>query len=225
MQKHFTTGILGLAIGLAVGFVAANKINRSTAVPATEVTASATSPSAPAVNGASTGAAQAEVAAMIERARDEPENFAVQMDMGQMYAKIGRFDKAAEFYRKGIAINPNNFQANVVLANALFDARQFEEAEKAYSRALEINPKDVNARTDLGTTFVERANPDYDRAIKEFDAALALDPKHEPSLYYLGIAYFRKGDNANAQKALQRLESANPSSDLLPRLKQNIAAK
>lgn len=225
MQKHFITGILGLVIGLAVGFVGANKINRGTAVPAADVSGSVASPAAPPVDGASQGAAQAEVAAMIERAQNEPQNFAVQMDMGQMYAKIGRFDKAAEFYRKGLAINPNNFQANVVLANALFDARQFEEAEMAYTKALEINPKDVNARTDLGTTFVERANPDYDRAIKEFDAALALDPKHEPSLYYLAIAYFRKGDNANAQKALQRLEAANPSSDLLPRLRQNIAAK
>ena len=223
MQKHFITGILGLIVGLAVGFVGANKINRDSAAP----TSDSAMPAVAATNAAavSPGAAQADVAAMIERAQNEPQNFAVQMDMGKMYAKIGRFDKAAEFYRKGLAINPNNFQANVVLANALFDARQFEEAEKAYSRALEIDPKDVNARTDLGTTFVERANPDYDRAIKEFETALSLDPKHEPSLYYLGITYFRKGDKENAEKALQRLEAANPSSDLIARLKQNMAAK
>ncbi|MEP7212368.1 MAG: tetratricopeptide repeat protein [Acidobacteriota bacterium] len=222
MQKHFITGILGLIIGLAVGFVGANKINRESSLPTSDPAIAAAAPNATTV---SPGAAQADVAAMIERAQNEPQNFAVQMDMGQMYAKIGRFDKAAEFYRKGLAINPNNFQANVVLANALFDARQFEEAEKAYSRALEIDPKDVNARTDLGTTFVERANPDYDRGIKEFEAALTLDPKHEPSLYYLGITYFRKGDKENAEKALSRLEAVNPSSDLVARLKQNIAAK
>jgi cytochrome c-type biogenesis protein CcmH/NrfG len=223
MQKHFITGILGLIVGLAVGFVGANKINRDSAAPAADPAMSTAG--APNVSTVSPGAAQADVAAMIERAQNEPQNFAVQMDMGQMYAKIGRFDKAAEFYRKGLAINPNNFQANVVLANALFDGRQFEEAEKAYSRALEIDPKDVNARTDLGTTFVERANPDYDRAIKEFDTALSIDPKHEPSLYYLGIAYFRKGDKAGAEKALQRLKDANPSSDLISRLTQNLAAK
>ena len=225
MQKHFITGIIGLVIGLAVGFVGANKINRSWAESAVDTVVAGPSVTTPAVGAEAPVAAQAEVAAMIERARNEPNNFAVQMDMGQMYAKIGKFDKAAEFYRKGLAINPNNFQANVVLANALFDAREYEEAEKAYTRALEINPKDVNARTDLGTTFVERANPDYDRAIKEFDTALSIDPKHEPSLYYLGIAYFRKGDNSNAEKALKRLERANPSSDLVGRLKQNLAAK
>jgi cytochrome c-type biogenesis protein CcmH/NrfG len=225
MQKHFITGFLGLIIGLAVGFVGANKINRGSSAQSADLVVASPAVTAPAVGTEAPVAAQAEVAAMIERAQNEPNNFAVQMDMGQMYAKIGKFDKAAEFYRKGLAINPNNFQANVVLANALFDARQFEEAEKAYSRALEINPKDVNARTDLGTTFVERANPDFERAIKEFDAALALDPKHEPSLYYLGIAYFRKGDRANAEKALARLEAANPSSDLISRLKQNLEAK
>ena len=224
MQKHLVTGILGLLVGLAVGFVGANRLNRETGAPAPETAVSAAATPPNASDGAKT-AAQPDVAAMIERAQAEPNNFAVQMQMGQMYAQIGKFDKAAEFYRKGLAINPNNFQANVVLANALFDARQFEEAEKSYTRALDINPKDLNARADLGTTFVERQNPDYDRAIKEFDAALHVDPKHEPSLYYLGIAYFRKGDVENAQKALQRLESTNPNSELAGRLRQNLAAK
>jgi tetratricopeptide (TPR) repeat protein len=225
MQKHVVTGIIGLLIGLTVGFVGANRINRSTAPVATaSVAAPAAATSSAPASGAQAGM-QPDIAAMIERAQNEPANFAVQMEMGQMYAKIGRFDKAAEFYRRGLAINPGNFQANVVLANALFDARQFEEAEKAYSKALEINPKDLNARSDLGTTFVERANPDYDRAITEFETALAVDPKHEPSLYYLSIAYSRKGDATNAQKALQRLEAASPSSELVGRLRQNLAAK
>ena len=222
MQKHVVTGLLGLIIGLAVGFVGANRLNRGSVAPSNEVTGAATVQPADAQSGA---AAQADVAAMIDRAQSEPGNFAVQMEMGQMYAKIGKFDKAAEFYRRGIAINPGNFQANVVLANALFDARQFEEAEKAYARALEINPNDANARTDLGTTFVERQIPDYDRAIREFEAALSIDPKHEPSLYYLGVAYARKGDREKAAATLKRLEAANPSSELVGRLRQNLDQK
>jgi tetratricopeptide (TPR) repeat protein len=225
MQKHFFTGIAGLLAGLAIGFFVANRINREAVATVPNGGGSTISAAAaqPAVSGEA--GMQPDVAAMIERAQNEPGNFAVQMEMGQMYAKIGKFEKAAEFFRKGLAINPSNFQANVVLANALFDAKEFEEAEKAYTKALEIDPKDVNARTDLGTTFVERAAPDYDRAIKEFDAALALDPKHEPTLYYLGIAYYRKGDVENANNALHRLEAANPNGELVERLKKNMASK
>jgi tetratricopeptide (TPR) repeat protein len=77
---------------------------------------------------------------------------------------------------------------------------------------------------NLGTTFVERPSPDYERAIKEFKTALEIDPKHEPTLYYLGIAYLRKGEKENADSMLAELEKANPTSSLIGRLKQNIEA-
>ena len=160
---------------------------------------------------------------MLEKAQNEPQNFAAQMMTGDMYAKIGKFDKALEYYERGVAIRPEDFQANIVTANAYFDSRNFEKAADFYTKALLINPKDVNARTDLGTTFVERPNPDYERAIKEFRSALEIDPKHAPTLYYLAIANFRKGDKTAAEKILAELEKTNPTSELVGRLKQNLA--
>ena len=227
MQKHLVYGIVGLVVGLAVGFFGANSINRDAATRSTEAAAQVD----PAVignqqSGQSAGAGMMpDVAETLSKAESEPQNFVAQMKTGDMYAQIGRFDKAAEFYKRGLILNPNDFQGNIVLANALFDSQKFEEAEGYYTKALDINPKDVNARTDLGTTFVERADPDYQRAISEFDKALEIEPKHEPTLYYLGIAYFRMGDPQNAQKALARLQEANPSSELIAKLQQNMASK
>jgi len=225
MQKHLITGIVGLLIGLAGGFIVANSINRSS------LAETAASPN-PTVNVTSEAAQAVPQSAMLpdvnetlEKAEAEPQNFAVQMKTGDMYAKIGRFDKAAEYYKRGVVLNPNNFEGNIVLANALFDSQKFEEAEGYYSKALQINPKDVNARTDFGTTFVERPSPDYDRAIAEFRTALETEPKHEPTLYYLGIAYFRKGEKDKATQALAELEKANPSSELVVRLKQNLGVQ
>jgi tetratricopeptide (TPR) repeat protein len=223
MQKHILFGIGGLVLGLAIGFFAANKINqdgdRKPAVVSDEVT------TIPPDQVLPQDGMQADVAETIAKAEAEPQNFALQMQTGDMYAKIGRFDKAVEFYKKGLAVKPDDFNANVVTANALFDSARFEEAGTYYSKAVEMNPKDINARTDLGTTFVERKTPDYERAIKEFLTALEIEPKHEPTLYYLGIAYFRKGDTENAQKALKQLEQANPTSELIGRFKQNISPK
>ena len=223
MQKHILFGIGGLVLGLAIGFFAANKINqdgdRQPAVVSDSVTTIATNQSL------SQGGMQADVAETIAKAEAEPQNFTLQMQTGDMYAKIGRFDKAVEFYKMGLAVKPDDFKANVVTANALFDSARFEEAENYYSKAVEIDTKDINALTYIGTTFVERKIPDYERAIKEFRSALEIDPKHEPTLYYLGIAYFRKGDAENAQKALKLLEQANPTSELIGRFKQNISPK
>ena len=225
MPKHLIFGIGGLIVGLAIGFFGANSINREAAAPQTA--AALPQVNAPAGNSpiAQQGGMQADVAETIARADAEPQNFAVQMQTGDMYAKIGKFDRAIEYYNRGNVLKPGDFQANVVLANAYFDSRQFEEAAKFYEKALEVNPSDVNARTDFGTTFVERRAPDYERAIKEYRAALEIKPKNEPTLYYLGIAYFRKGDKQNANAVLSELKKANPTSDLITRLKQNMSVQ
>lgn len=221
-SREIVIGAVCLAIGLGVGFYAANTLNRDQALATGSSTAAAESNSA-AVTVPASGM-QADVTATLTAADSEPQNFAAQMKAGDMYAQIGRFEKAVEYYKRGVVINPANFQANVVLANALFDSQQFEDAEAYYSKALQINPNDANARTDLGTTFVERPKPDYDRAIEEFQRARKSDPNHLPSLYYLGIATLRKGDRDGARKILADLEKAGPTSDLVGRLRQNIDA-
>lgn len=230
MQKNsILFGIVGLIVGLVVGFFAANSINRtalsqqaaaqnqSSAPDAAEQTAGAPNNAA--------GGMLADVQEKLDKAKAEPGNFAAQMNAGDMYAQIGRYDQAFAFYQKGVELKPDSFEANVQLANAYFDNRQFENAEKYYARALELNPKDVNARTDLGTTFVERQTPDYARAVSEFKKALEINPKHEPTLYNLGVAYRRMNDAENAEKTLGELEAANPSSPLVGRLRQILTNK
>ncbi len=222
MSKSILYGAAGLLIGAVLGFLAANYVNRNAELGAAAAQPQPGPAQQTVVAETSVDGTQADVAEALNLADAEPQNFVAQMKAGDMYARIGRFEKAIEYYRRGLAVKPADFNANLVMANALFDSRQFDEAEVFYTKALLIKPEDVNARTDLGTTFVERSKPDYDRAIKEFNTALAVDPKNEPTLYYLGIAYFRKGDRANAEKALAELEKANPSSVLIGRLRQNM---
>lgn len=213
--RNFLFGICGLAIGLVVGFFAANSLNRDASL--TE-TARANSNST-AVASEITGPAVDE---LLQKAEAEPQNFATQMRTGDMYAKISRFDEAVKFYKRGLILKPADFNANLVLANALFDSGKFEEAEAYYSKALAINDKDVNARIDLGTTFVERPTPDYDRAITEFEKALVLEPNNDAAMYYLGIAKLRKGDRAGAVEVAERLEKTNAGSTLIAKLRNNI---
>lgn len=221
--RELVIGLVCLTVGLAAGFFAANSLNRDEI--AKQASSGSNSQQAPVSTSAPDGGMQADVSATLERAETEPQNFAAQMKAGDMYAQIGRFEKAVEFYKRGVLINPSNFQANVVLANALFDSQKFEEAEGYYAKALEIDPKDANVRTDLGTTFVERANPDYDRAIAEFKKVRQQSPEHVPSLYYLGIATLRKGDKGEASKILADLEKLSPNNEFVGKLRQNIEAK
>src|SRR5688500_3759709 len=219
MQRNLITGLAGLVIGLVIGFFGSNALNRSASVE-TQASSSLQAPAQPGTEASKE--MLADVSEMLSKAESEPQNFAVQMRAGDMYARIGRFEKAIEFYTRGIALKPTDLNANVVLANAYFDSGQFEKAADHYSKALEIDPKSVDARTDLGATFVERKTPDYDRAIDEFNRALGIDPNHAPTLYYLGVTQFRKGNVAEAQKMLARLQESNQNSDLAERLRKNL---
>jgi len=222
-SREILIGVVCLSVGLGGGFFAANSLNRgdvlSTAASGTTTEASGNTATV------AVGGTQKDVSATLDSAEGEPQNFAAQMKAGDMYAQIGRFEKAVEYYKRGVLINPSNFQANVVLANALFDSQKFEEAESYYAKALGINPNDANARTDLGATFVERADPDYDRAIDEFKKVRQQSPGHLPSLYYLGIATLRKGDRNGAEKILAELQAAGQNSELVGKLRQNLEAQ
>ena len=99
----------------------------------------------------------------------------------------------------------------VRLGNSYFDAEQYETAEKWYLAALKKSPNDINVRTDLGLTFFLRTPRDIDRAVKEYQAALAIAPDNEIALQNLALAYIENGDRQNQQVTVDRLRKINPS--------------
>jgi len=222
MQKYILGGIVGLVLGLTIGFFAANSINRNAPLQHSAANTAVTN----STNGQpTTGAVIPDVAEAIAKANSEPQNIEAQLKVGDMYWKINKFDMAAEFFQRAVNIKPTDFALNIKLANAYFEGRQFENAEKYYTKALEIDPTNIDARTDLGTTFVERQTPDLDRGMQEFEKVLALNPKHEPTLYNVAVIYSKKGDTENVGKILARLEAIDPSSRYVTQLKKMNSTK
>lgn len=226
MQKIILSGIIGLVVGLGIGFFVANTINRNSIVQQIS-DQSNTNESFPKQTTADIkekpqGGMLTEVNETLEKAKKEPDNFEAQIKAGDMYAKIQKFDTAVEFYEKAGQLKPDDYETIVKIGNTYFDSKQFEKAAKWYDQALAKNPSDINVRTDLGITFVERGKPDLDRAVKEFQTSLQTNPKHEPTLYNLGIAYYKKNELEESKKVLAQLESINPNSSLTNRLQQLI---
>jgi tetratricopeptide (TPR) repeat protein len=216
--------VIGFIAGLGVGFFAANSINRTALSKQNPAEINSGSPFAnqQAIPANPGGAMLPDVSAVLEKASREPDNFDVQITAAQMYVGIANLEKAREYVDRAARVVPNNYDGSIKMANAYFDVRDFESAGEHYIKALEFKPDDVNAHTDLGTTYIERSKPDFEKGIAEFNEALRLDPKHEPTLYNLGIAYHRQGDAENARLTIARLEATNPSSPLLARMKERI---
>jgi tetratricopeptide (TPR) repeat protein len=227
MEKNsIIFGIIGLIVGLTVGFAGANYLNKNS--PGSAPTAqNQISPENINLGGNQNappgqGGMLPDVQKFLDQAKNEPDNYEAQIKAGELYRQIKRIDKALDFFQRAQKLKPDNFEANASLGNAYFDSRQFEDAEKYYIKALEINPKDFVILTDLGATFIERSSPNFERALEYFDKALEIRPNYEPTIYNIGIAYLKKGEKEKAKDALTRLKEANPGSTLISRLDEVI---
>lgn len=220
--------LVGLFAGLLVGFMFANSVNQGQQTTAATTSAASSMPGAgnmPAGHpptGANGGSSE-EVQAAIEKARGEPDNFEAQIKAAEMFYQIQRFEGAIEFLKQAAKIKPDDYTTLVNLGNAYFDSSKFDEAEKTYAEALVKKPDDVDVRTDLGLSFAFRPQPDYERAIKEFETVLAKDPKHTLALQNLVVAHTKKGDAAGANAALARLEAADAKNSAIAKLREDIS--
>lgn len=226
-KDNILFGIIGLLLGLIVGFMFANSVNQSAVKMVTAPTAvspnAAIPPGHPEVNGTtSSGAMQPEVQAAIDKAKAEPDNFEAQMKAAEVYYQIQRFDGAVEFLKQANKLKPDDYDTIVNLGNSYFDAGKYEDAEKWYSAAVAKKADDVNVRTDLGLTFIFRQSPNYDRAVQEFTRSLEQDPNHVQSLQNLTVAYTKKGDAVKAKDTLTRLETLAPTNSAIAKLREDI---
>ncbi len=213
--------VTALLVGSVLGFFAANYLNRSETGSARDGQAHLGVP----VQTDQASGMMPDVAEVISAAQSSPGDFDAQLRAAGMYLQIQRADKAEPFLDSASAIGELTVDQTVAVANAYFDIRRFDKARPLYLKALESKPEDLNLRADLGVTFVEGSTPDFARAFAEFEAALRINPRHEPTLHNLGIAQIKNGDRASAEKTLERLEEANPGNELATKLRQALEAQ
>lgn len=234
-KDNILFGVFGLIVGLVVGFIFANSVNKTVAQPTTTQTATNTSSSSnPALpsdhpplgtqSGSAnpTGGAIPQVMESIEKAKQQPQNYEAQMTAADLYYQIQRFDDAAKFYEAASKLKPAEAEPMIKAGNAHFDAEKYEIAEAWYAKALEKEPKNLGVRTDYGLTFYLRTPRDIDRAVKEFKAALAIDPNHEITLQNLALAYSEAKDAENLKSTIEKLKTVNPNNPAVKKLATSL---
>src|SRR5438552_13591793 len=117
-------GVLGLIVGLVIGFMGANSLNRSAAAQTANTATMMPTTGQPGANpalpadhppiGATSGSAgdeptggpRPEVMQAIEKAKQQPNDYESQMTAADLYYQIQRFDEAAKFYEAAAKIKP-----------------------------------------------------------------------------------------------------------------------
>ncbi|MBI5508893.1 MAG: tetratricopeptide repeat protein [Deltaproteobacteria bacterium] len=106
--------------------------------------------------------------------------------LGYISEKIGKKDEALAFYREAFEADATYLPALEGLGQALIAAGEWEEAQKVVQTIL-VHHKEslteseiVDAQWQLGELGLKQNQPD--RAYKQFERALEIDPDHAPSL-------------------------------------------
>jgi len=128
----------------------------------------------------------------------------------------GDYQSAITEYREVLKLRPDNVEAKVNLGAALLnDAMQaqqrwdYQSAIKEYREVLELRPDNVEAKVNLGAVLVRVGQ--FDEAIAMYQSALASMKDKNPVLLNLGLAYYKKGDLANAREQFAALHQSAPS--------------
>jgi tetratricopeptide (TPR) repeat protein len=131
MQKHnLLFGLVGIVLGVAVGYFATQSINNNAAK--TAPVASAPQPPA--------GMPQ-EVLDMLKKANDEPNNFEAQVQVAMLYRQIGRREKELEFLQRAVKLKPTDATVLQSLTATLIEMGNKTEAEATLKQLERASPK------------------------------------------------------------------------------------
>jgi len=114
----------------------------------------------------------------------------------------GRFEQAAEVYRKVLELQPNLPEVHSNLGSALKAARRASEAKEAFGRAIALSPGLANAHFNLGN--LQREEGDWDAAAGAYRAAVQSNPNFSEGHNNLGLALLALGKPDEALGCFRR---------------------
>jgi Flp pilus assembly protein TadD len=122
--------------------------------------------------------------------------------------------------KKAVEADPTQPAVLNRYAMALCDAGRFTEAEEWFAKAVALAPNDVDVRSMYGAALWRMGKKE--EAEVQLEAALKLEPASIPSLHGLTLLALEKRDAARAERFIKQLESAEPTYDQLPELRNRL---
>jgi len=107
--------------------------------------------------------------------------------------------------------NPDDLESTLHLAHMQQDAGFSEKAIENYKKYLSKFPEDADVRVDMGICYYNLN--DYDTAIKEMEAAIKYQPKHQIAYLNLGIVNLTAKNLEASREWFQKTVELDPNSE------------
>ncbi|MFC1743689.1 tetratricopeptide repeat protein [Candidatus Riflebacteria bacterium] len=134
--------------------------------------------------------------------RQEPMNFFANVDLAEIYRLDGKLKLARKINEKLLAKEPGLAMTNLAVAEIDVAEKKLGEAEKKATRVLsELDEESYRAMKILGIVYFKRG--EIEKALLQFNKALAVNADYSEAYFYKGLALLQEG---NAHTAVSNFE-------------------
>jgi tetratricopeptide (TPR) repeat protein len=142
--------------------------------------------------------------------QQEPRNVGALGNLGILYARTNRIDKAIAEYQQALRLSPNDEAILLNLGLVYFKEELHSRASTYFARVLTIDRQNQQARQLLDVCRLHSGA--VDPAIRDLQLLQTEHPADQQLLFLLGFAYLKTGDAKTAQTLLnQMLAVAGPA--------------
>ena len=149
----------------------------------------------------------------------EPGYMDAHYNLGEQYARVGRFPEAVEAYKKALEIDPEFKDAHCGLGDVYAEVGDERQAVFAYEQALRFHPEDKDLHVIVVKAYTKAIgkNPGVaayrearNNVLARYAAMVNQDRPKATSYFNLGNLYAEAGDRAMALLAYRRALELNP---------------
>ncbi|HYJ90630.1 MAG TPA: tetratricopeptide repeat protein [Pyrinomonadaceae bacterium] len=138
----------------------------------------------------------------------KPSGSSALFGIGDVYFEISKkYDTAGDYYRQGLAIDPDDATALYRLGYAYNDTGQYTQAIDLLNRSRQLKPDWVINLNELGYAYKQLKR--YNDAINVLRQAVAKNNDSELAHYYLGEVYVLIGNRSGANNEYRELQRLN----------------
>ena len=129
--------------------------------------------------------------------------------IGESYLQNNQAGDAERYFRKAVALKPNELDYLNKLGVSLLEQKKSSEALSVFNQVLSKYSKHVSALTNVG--FIKAQDGKLAEAEADYIRALQLNPDYEPTLMNLAALYLLENKQEPCRKILKRILQLNKS--------------
>ncbi len=151
----------------------------------------------------------ADAAKQLDRIRRmEPNDAEGWIVMGKMYLHRSEIPKAKFAFKKADGLSEGKFAVYEEISTLLYNHKIFDEALTYLDKAVEANPSDIFSYNLKGIIY--RTLDRHKEAIREYTAAVKLEPDNPGLIFNLGVAYFKSGEEKKSMEIFAKVKTLDP---------------